>query len=433
MSSTPNVSSTVSLLPGMVVLDRYRIEGLIGEGGMGSVYEAVNTLTEKHVALKWLRGGAQRDDAVRRRRLLREARLASRVEHPNVINIFDVGEENGNVFLVMELLRGRSLSQWMREHSPLDPAAFLALFVPALHGLSALHAAGIIHRDLKPHNIFLVEDEHGNVLQAKLLDFGLALELEGQSATLTASGAVVGTPAYMAPEQLEGPDVDARSDVYACGVVMYEALSGRLPFEGQNLARLLKAVLDDEVVPLSTRRPEIPAALSGAIMRALARKPENRFQTVASLIAALAPHTPSGPVLVAATRARRRPRSERWLWVVAALTIAVLGGALYWRTMTGSAISAEPSPPEIVPAPIAAPPAAEPPVTAHETSIAAPAPAPTLAPAPEPPEEPVAPRPPRRARRPQRGDSTEASPRPAESSSERREPSALRPLDTSQF
>jgi eukaryotic-like serine/threonine-protein kinase len=325
-------TSSRHLEPGTVVLGRYRIVGMLGEGGMGSVLEAVNTVTDKRVALKWLKPSTStaKDAAVHQRRLLREAKVSSRVHHPNLVDIYDVGEEHGAVCLVMELLRGRSLEQWMVEHPKPSSEVALALVVPALRGLSALHAAGIVHRDLKPQNLFVCEDETGAVVATKILDFGLALDTRVVS-SLTASGQMLGTPAYMAPEQIERPDVDLRCDIYAAGVILYEALASRLPFEATSIARLLKAVLDEPPIPLATLRPDLEPGVCAVIMRAMSRRPEDRPSNVADLLSALQPYVSNatgGPLLAPGLRP---VRTTAWAPVSlgAVLLLAFLAGMMW--------------------------------------------------------------------------------------------------------
>jgi serine/threonine-protein kinase len=226
---------------------RDRITGLLGEGGMGRVYAGHDDRLERPVAIKTLR--ADRTDTTARERLQREARAAARVNHPSICQLYELGEDDGELFLAMELLQGESLAQRL-SHGPLAPADALPIALSVLAGLEALHRDGIIHRDLKPSNIFLTP--HG----AKLLDFGVASSAaQGLTATrLTTPGVLVGTPLYCAPEQLRGDPTDARTDLFAGGVVFYEMLAGKAPFDGQTAIEIFHKILNEPPPPLSRPR-----------------------------------------------------------------------------------------------------------------------------------------------------------------------------------
>jgi serine/threonine-protein kinase len=281
----------MQLSPGDIVADKYRIERLLGEGGMGTVYAANNQLTGRAVALKWLRPDLSLN-AQYVERLMREARVAGRLDHPNIVNVFDAGFHSGSAFLVMELLRGESFESWLRR-GPHPPGNCLGLLMPALRGVAAAHAAGVIHRDLKPDNIFLCTDSGGFITQTKVLDFGIAKDInEGMDKhrSLTSPGALIGTIHYMAPEQVRSArSVDTRCDVYALGVILYHALSGSLPFGSESLGELIIEIAESKPEPLNKRCPELPAALSATVMRAMSRDPATRFQNVAELARALEP------------------------------------------------------------------------------------------------------------------------------------------------
>ena len=281
----------MQLSPGDIVADKYRIERLLGEGGMGTVYAANNQLTGRAVALKWLRPDLSLN-AQYVERLMREARVAGRLDHPNIVNVFDAGFHSGSAFLVMELLRGESFESWLRR-GPHPPATCLGLLMPALRGVAAAHAAGVIHRDLKPDNIFLCTDAGGFISQTKVLDFGIAKDVnEGMDKhrSLTSPGALIGTIHYMAPEQVRSArSVDTRCDVYALGVILYHSLSGSLPFGSESLGELIIEIAESKPEPLDKRCPELPAGLSNTVMRAMSRDPGTRFQNVAELARALEP------------------------------------------------------------------------------------------------------------------------------------------------
>jgi len=278
-----------SLLPDAdrVIGNKYRVLRVLGEGGMGAVFEAEHIHTLKRVAVKWLKATDQ--DA--RLRLLREAQAAARVRHPNVVDVYDVAQEGDAVFLVMEYLEGESLTDLL-ERGGMPVHELIALLLPAMRGVAAAHRQGVVHRDVKPDNIFLahVVDAHAPV--PKLLDFGISkLEPRGnEQLSLTSAGSLIGTPMYMSYEQLSGAkDVDARADVYAFGVVLYEALAGRPPFEADTLSELTIKIATTDAVPVEQLRPELPRRLADVIVRAMAKDRSARFPTMDALLAALEP------------------------------------------------------------------------------------------------------------------------------------------------
>jgi eukaryotic-like serine/threonine-protein kinase len=254
----------------------YAIERKLGEGGMGVVYAARDQRLHRTVALKMLSGMA--DDAVAQKRLWREARAAASVNHPNVCQIYEIGEDQGTLFVAMELLEGQVLSERLCKGA-LTSAEAVPVALDILAALSALHARGIVHRDLKPSNVFLTE--HG----VKLLDFGLArteLDMSAEPATeLTRSGVVMGTPRYMAPEQLTGDPIDGRSDLFAVGAILFEMLAGRPAFSGRTLLEIAHATRYEQP-PALTGSPAV-AALDRVIRRALAKRPSERPPTAEAM------------------------------------------------------------------------------------------------------------------------------------------------------
>ena len=262
-------------------IGRYRVIELLGEGGMGRVLLAEDDALRRRVALKMLK----REDESSQRRFLREARAAARVSHPNLCPIFEVGEAEGRPFLAMELLSGETLSARLRR-GPLAPHEALDLAEDLLSALGALHDAGVVHRDVKPSNLFLTP--HGG----KLVDFGLARELPGDVARsvgtttdLTSPGLIIGTPGYMAPEQILGQAVDARADLFAAGIVLYEALTGRRPFPGDTAVAALSGALYEDPPPL-VGSPAL-LAFDAPIRRALAKKPGERYASAREMAEAL--------------------------------------------------------------------------------------------------------------------------------------------------
>ncbi|MBZ0116998.1 MAG: serine/threonine protein kinase, partial [Sandaracinaceae bacterium] len=267
-------------VPGELVARKYRVDHALGEGGMGTVYAATNVLTGKRVALKWLLPRLARDPRAVAR-FLREARAAGGIDHPNVVDVYDVGRDRGAPFLVMELLRGEPLTVLVGRR-PVPSDTVVEMLMPALRGVAAAHARGIVHRDLKPENIFLCHGEDGRVTHAKVLDFGIST---GRDDGATAE--LAGTPQYMAPEQLRGDEVDRRADVYALGVILYEALTGALPYDADDFTSMTRAHEVSSVVRLEWRG--VSPGLAEIVHRAMALRPEERFPDVASLARALEP------------------------------------------------------------------------------------------------------------------------------------------------
>jgi serine/threonine protein kinase len=253
-------------------IGHYAIARKLGEGGMGVVYEARDERLERTVAVKTM--SSLTGDETARKRFWREACAAAGVNHPNVCQLYEIGEDGGELFIVMELLEGEALSERLRR-GPLSVVETLPIGLGILAALSALHARGIVHRDLKPSNVFLTP--HG----VKLLDFGLARPSDAElarslnsAAELTRTGMLVGTPRYMAPEQVTGEGVDARSDLFAAGAILFEMLAGRPAFNGRNVVEILHATLHEQP-PALTGSPAVAAA-DRVIRRALAKRPAER-------------------------------------------------------------------------------------------------------------------------------------------------------------
>lgn len=290
--------------PGDIVAGKYRVERVLGAGGMGAVFEATHQVTGKRFAVKWLLPDLSgHAEAVKR--FIREAQVAGRFEHPNVVEIYDVGEERGSFFMVMELLLGESLAQYLRSRARLSPSEACTLLIPCMRGVSCAHRAGIVHRDLKPDNIFVCSDGVHPVVP-KVLDFGISkmANLAGDvSPSITKTGIVMGTPHYMAPEQIRGKDLDHRVDVYAFGVILYQALSGWLPFPGDTYSELVLKIATEEPKPLAEHDPSLPRALIDIVSRAMSRDPNARYQTVDELADALVPFASPGFVAHAASGA----------------------------------------------------------------------------------------------------------------------------------
>ena len=299
-------------------IGRYRVLEFLGEGGMGVVLAAEDESLRRKVALKTLK----RTDKASRQRFLREARAAAKVSHPNLCPIFEVGEHHGLPFLAMELLPGETLASRLRRGA-LTPAETLDLAEDLLAALTALHDAGIVHRDVKPSNIFLTPG-------VKLVDFGLAREVPDEVASavrtpseLTLPGVILGTPGYMAPEQILGHAIDLRADLFALGVVLYEALAGRQPFAGGSIGAALSATLYDEPPPVGDS-PEL-LAWHDVLLGALAKRPDQRFGSARQAAVALRAAAQSGSAGSPATRDVFVGRETEMAWLEDRLAAAVAG------------------------------------------------------------------------------------------------------------
>jgi hypothetical protein len=264
-------------------LAHYRVVRALGAGGMGAVFLAVDESLGRRVALKVMLPEHAAEPGARER-FLREARAAAAVNHDNVVTIFQVGEDGGMPFIAMELLAGTSLAAYLIEHGRLTAAQALRIGREAAAGLDAAHARGLIHRDVKPANIWL-EAPHGRV---KILDFGLAKSSDERADGLTATGQVVGTPGFMSPEQARGRPLDARSDLFSLGTVLYLLVTGQMPFDGRTTMAVLTALAVDEPIPVRQLAPDVPEAFAAEIHRLLSKRPADRLPTAGALAERLA-------------------------------------------------------------------------------------------------------------------------------------------------
>jgi len=335
------------LEPGGRVGAHFRLEQVLGEGGMGVVWDAVDERTGERRALKFLRADKESDGS-NEARLLREAHASATVAHPNVARVFEVLElPEGTPFLVMERLEGETLRARLTRVGTLEPSEVVRIVVSIAEALRAAHARGIVHRDLKPDNVFVLRD--GAV---KVIDFGIAKDLRAKDETgLTATGAMLGTLHYMAPEQVFGDvDVDERADVWALGVVAYECVAGKRPTDAAGSGQVLKAIMTRTFPPLVEVAPACPAHVSELVGRMLSRERDARpsLDEVLDVLAGRAPtaarevSTVSGELVVP-----RRPRSRVSLAVLASVAFVGLGGGLAWLRAAESpnaGASAEPPP-----------------------------------------------------------------------------------------
>lgn len=278
--------------PGTIVTGKYQIERLLGEGGMGSVFSALHLTTQRRVALKFLKNEYCADGVVVAR-FIREARAAGTLDHPNTIQILDVAQDDGGApLLVMEYLDGETLAAAIaRGRLSVEQLAYT--MVPVLSALAHAHAKGIVHRDMKPENIFLAR--RGGELIPKILDFGIAKVLKDDEQpnkmTLTSTGTMLGTPYYMSPEQVAGrKDLDHRCDIWAMGVILYECLTGRKPFMGENFGQLFAALLQDEPPLITNLVPSVPTDVARVIHRCLAKRRDDRIDNAGEIATVLAPH-----------------------------------------------------------------------------------------------------------------------------------------------
>jgi serine/threonine protein kinase len=384
-------------LLGRNIAGRYRIDSIIGRGGMGVVYGGTHLELDRDVAIKVLPGMFTRDAEVLKR-FEREARTASKVAHKNIVTVFDYGRlESGEPYLVMERLSGRDLEQVMGDASRrMTPAAALDVLEPLADALDAMHAVKIVHRDIKPSNVFFSGDG-----QLKLVDFGLAaFRTPAAGERLTRTGSVVGTAEYMAPEAARGVLVDARGDVYSLAVVAYELLTGQLPFNGEPMQVLIDKVSSPAPRLSQAIGAPVAEAVEDVMARALDRKPENRQHTAGDFVRALraaiqaSPPMPSRPAPPLAPRPRSAPpraatslaprrdarqRASGWIAGLALLLALGLGvGAVLFSAGEETVASSTPDPIVVpsTPAPVVAP------VVATAPAVVEPPPTPEIPPAP---------------------------------------------------
>lgn len=288
-SFPPNDDDAERALEPGTRLGRYQLVRLLGHGGMGAVYEAIHVDLKKRVALKTLlRKHASNKDS--RARFLREGEAASRIRHPNVVDVTDVGLDKGIPFLVMEYLTGQSLHDLLTKRGSLPLVEAVSLMLPVLSAVAEGHRRGVFHRDLKPHNIFVGQTRAGEVLP-KVLDFGISkLKDEGKPNTFTEANSFLGTVTYMSPEQARAArSVDGRSDEYSLAVVLYQCVTGRTPHVGENTIELIYKIASGEFDPPRKHRPDLPQEFESVLMRALCTSPDARYESVRLFASALLP------------------------------------------------------------------------------------------------------------------------------------------------
>jgi serine/threonine-protein kinase len=326
-------ASTSSQMIGTVLSGRYKLEAKLGSGGMSTVYLARDGTLDRQVAVKVMhREMSEQPDQLERFR--QEARAVAKISHPNVVAVIDAGEDGGHPYIVFEYVEGETLKQRIARVGALDTQEALAYAIEIARGLTVAHARNMVHRDIKPQNVLI--DAEG---RAKLTDFGISRQLEQDG--MTATGRVLGTTDYVAPEQAMGHPVDPRSDIYSLGVVLYEMLVGQVPFHADSQVGVAMKHVNEELPDVQQRRPEISAAAALVVERATAKEPGDRYQEVGEMIddlstaleveAARAGSTTgeATSILDAVPPAKRKlPSRTRWSWAAIALLVLVGGGAL---------------------------------------------------------------------------------------------------------
>jgi serine/threonine protein kinase/tetratricopeptide (TPR) repeat protein len=315
-----------SLEPGMDFGPRFRIEKLLGAGGMGKVYKAFDKVLSRTVALKTLQPELVTDPTVIQR-FKQELLLASRISHKNILRIHDLNEFEGTNYITMAFIEGKDLNQLLKEEGPLSLERTLKIIRQLCEALDAAHAEGVVHRDFKPHNVLVGKDDH-----AYVSDFGLATSLESAQMGMTRTGAVVGTPRYMSPEQVEGNPVDSRSDIYSLGIVFYEMATGQVPFSGESTWQLMYQRVQHTPRNVKELNPALPDFVAQVIMHCLEKEPANRYQTVKEILSDLdASRSPalSTTFMPSRTVQIRVPIVEKRWWYAAGVGILLLLGLIF--------------------------------------------------------------------------------------------------------
>ncbi len=328
MSARPS-----STMIGTVLSGRYRLEAKLGSGGMSTVYLARDETLDRPVAVKVMhREMSEQEDQIQRFR--QEARAVAKLTHPNVVSVIDAGEDGGHPYIVFEYVKGETLKQRIGRVGALDAQEAIAYAIEVARGLSVAHARNMLHRDIKPQNVLI--DEEG---RAKLTDFGISRQLEQDG--VTATGRVLGTTDYVAPEQAMGKGVDPRSDIYSLGVVLYEMLIGQVPFHADSQVGVAMKHVNEDLPDVQRRRPDVSAAVALVVERSTAKDPAERYQTVAEMIddletaleveaARAGSTTGEATSVLDAVPAPQRKLSGRgrWSWAAIVLLLLVGGGAL---------------------------------------------------------------------------------------------------------
>ena len=328
---------------GTVLSGRYRLEAKLGSGGMSTVYLARDETLDRPVAVKVMhREMSEQEDQLQRFR--QEARAVAKLTHPNVVAVIDAGEDGGHPYIVFEYVKGETLKQRISRIGALDTQEAIAYAIEVARGLSVAHARQMVHRDIKPQNVLI--DEEG---RAKLTDFGISRQLEQQG--MTATGRVLGTTDYVAPEQAMGQGIDPRSDIYSLGVVLYEMLVGQVPFHADSQVGVAMKHVNEDLPDVQRRRPEVSAAVALVVERATAKNPDERYQEIGEMIddletaleveaARAGSTTGEATSILDAVPAPKRKLSgrARWSWAAILALLLVAGGTLLAVQLISSGI-----------------------------------------------------------------------------------------------
>jgi serine/threonine-protein kinase len=345
-----------SIEPGAMIGDRYELGRVLGSGGMAQVFLAYDRTLDREVAVKVLSERYAADPAFVER-FRREASAAAGLNHPNIVSVYDRGETDGSYYIVMELLRGPDLKQIIRQRGPLAPAEAIDYALQILAALGAAHRRDVIHRDVKPQNVMVAPDGH-----LKVTDFGIARA--GDESGMTEAGSVIGTAQYLSPEQARGEEVTAASDCYSVGIVLYEMLTGRVPFDAEKPVAVAMKQINERPAPPRTIRPDIPDELNRVVMRALEKRPPARYRTAeeftqalldvrhaltgegsTQVMAAPAGATRQMPTMPTVPVTTRRPpppppdpkRRRGWVpWLVGLIVVLAAAAGLAWLVLGGS-------------------------------------------------------------------------------------------------
>jgi eukaryotic-like serine/threonine-protein kinase len=316
-SETIQIMDLSALSPGSDFGPRYRIESLLGQGGMGRVYKAYDKNLDRHVAIKVVRAGVM-GDAEARKRFRQELLLASKISHKNILRIHDMGEVGDVKFISMAYVEGPDLYHILRETPKLPFTRILAFARQLAEALAAAHAEGVAHRDLKPQNILVDKDDHIYVS-----DFGLARSLEEDAIAMTRTGAFLGTPRYMSPEQVEGKPSDHRSDLYSCGLIFYEMATGDVPFTGESTLKVMYQRIKEKPANPKSLNPDLPNWFVKVIMRCLERDPADRYQNALEILSDLNQENAAGATRTVQIQIPKFAE-RRWLWAVACAALAAV-------------------------------------------------------------------------------------------------------------